>query len=44
MGEIVDVGDSVGNEVGAIGYSQLQAIDEEPESLLLYQTPLYADI
>ena len=36
-----DVGDSVGNEVGTIEYSQLQAIEEEPESLELYQTLLF---
>ena len=28
-----DVGDSVGNDVGTIGYSQLQAIELEPLSL-----------
>ena len=28
-----DVGDSVGNDVGEMGYSQLQTIEEEPESL-----------
>ena len=28
-----DVGDSVGNDVGAMGYSQLQAIAEDTESL-----------
>ena len=41
-----DVGDSVGNEVGAMGYSQLQAIDEdkEPRSLEIYQIPLYESI
>ena len=39
-----DVGESVGNEVGAMEYWQLQAIEESPESLELYQTPLYADI
>jgi len=29
---------------GDMGYSQLQAIEEEPESLELYQAPLYAYI
>jgi hypothetical protein len=33
-----DVGDIVGNEVGAMGYWQLQAIEEEPESPVSYQT------
>jgi hypothetical protein len=38
-----DVGDSVvGNEVGAMQYSQLQAIEEEPESLKLYHALLFA--
>jgi hypothetical protein len=35
------VGDSVGNEVGAMEYSQLQAIEEEPVSLELYHAPLF---
>jgi hypothetical protein len=39
-----DVGDSVGNDVGDIEYSQLKAIEEEPESLELSQAPLYAYI
>jgi len=40
--KVGDVGDSVGNEVGAMEYSQIQAIEVEPESLELYQTPLFA--
>ena len=39
-----DVGDSVGNEVGAMEYSQLQEIEEEPESLESYQRALLVDI
>ena len=35
------LGDSVGNDVGDKEYSQLQSIEEEPESLVLYQTPVY---